>query len=185
MNNKDIKDILSDNLKKITEDNNFLFISFENRLLLRITHIFEKQHISFNSNIIKKYLDEYLINNLISSNSDILLKYNDILLKYNQIIVSYIQNKTDVNIIKKATLQFIDKLSNCNKENHYIELTNNFMEYIMSVIYVYDNASLISDIRSRISLDTKEIITECNKNNYNYFISSLNDIIKKLIVTIK
>ena len=42
--------------KDIIEDNNFLFAAFENRMLTRIVHIFEKRHIPINKEMLKKKL---------------------------------------------------------------------------------------------------------------------------------
>ena len=40
----------------IINDNDFLLVAFENRLILRIVHIFEKYKIPLNKNIIRKNL---------------------------------------------------------------------------------------------------------------------------------
>ena len=59
--------------------------------------------------------------------------------------------------------------------------TNSYIENIKSLIFVYDNRDLNSEILSRINDDTKEIIEEINKNNFNFVIESINIIIKNII----
>ena len=49
----------------IIKDNTFLFAAFENRLLIRLKGIFDKYKIPMNKDIIKKNLEENLINNCI------------------------------------------------------------------------------------------------------------------------
>lgn len=60
-------------------------------------------------------------------------------------------------------------------------MSANFIENIKSMIFVYDNRDLNNDILSRINDDTKEIIDEINRNNFNYVIESINMIIKNII----
>ena len=52
---------------------------------------------------------------------------------------------------------------------------------IKSLIFVYDNRNLNEEIISRINIDTDEIRTEINRNNYNFVIESINLIIKNII----
>ena len=66
----------------IINDNDFLLVAFENRLILRIVHIFEKYKIPLNKNIIRKNLEENLINALRSLNVEIVEKYIKLLTKY-------------------------------------------------------------------------------------------------------
>ena len=56
-------DKISKNSKDIIKDNNFLFDAFENRLITRLVHIFEKYKIPMNKNLLKKNIEENLINN--------------------------------------------------------------------------------------------------------------------------
>lgn len=165
----------------IIEDNNFLFDAFENRLIIRLTHIFEKYKIPMNKNIIKKNLEENLVNNLKDSNEEIVEKYIKMLEKYEKIINDYVANKTETSIIKKSTMSFVDKIAKTNKTFITGSCANNFIEYINSIIYVYDNKKLNDDVMDRISIDVKEILGEFNRNNYNYVIGSINDIIKNII----
>ena len=101
--------------------------------------------------------------------------------KYEKIIYDYVSNKTETNIIKKSTMAFVDKISKTNKSLVKVECANNFIEFIKSIIYVYDNKKLNDDVIDRINLDVKEILGEFSRNNYNYVIGSINDIIKNII----
>ena len=165
----------------IIKDNNFLFAAFENRLLIRLSGIFDKYKIPMNRNIIRKNLEENFINNLDDINSDIIYKYVKMLDNYEKIIWQYVENKTDTSIIKKSTMSFVDKLSEKNKSNITIDSANNFIEYINSIIFVYDNNQLNIEVLNRIKMDTQEILSEFNRNNYNFVIESINDIIKNII----
>ena len=60
-------------------------------------------------------------------------------------------------------------------------ISNNFIEYINSIIYVYDNHELNKEIINRINTDINDIIDEFNRNNYNYVIESVNIVIKGII----
>ena len=93
----------------------------------------------------------------------------------------YVTRKIETEVIKKATSAFVEKISNRNKENFTINMSANFIENIKSMIFVYDNRDLNNDILSRINDDTKEIIDEINRNNFNYVIESINMIIKNII----
>ncbi len=167
--------------KNIIKDNNFLFAAFENRLIIRLVHIFEKYKIPMNKNIIKKNLEENLINNLNDINAEIIEKYVKLLSNYEKIITEYVSNNTKTDIIKKSTMGFIDKISAKNKTFVMPSISYNFVEYINSIIYVYDNSDLNVEIINRINNDIKEIINEFNRNNYNFVIESINDIIKNII----
>ena len=59
----------------IIDDNNFLFAAVENRMITRIVHIFEKRNIPINKDMLKKKLEENLINNLMDQNTFIIEKY--------------------------------------------------------------------------------------------------------------
>lgn len=165
----------------IIKDNNFLFAAFENRLLIRLKAIFEKYKIPMNKDIIKKNLEENLINNLNDINSEIIYRYVRLLRNYENIMINYVKSKTDKQIIKKSTMSFIDKLSEKNRNNINENSANNFIEYINSIIYVYDNYKLNNEVIDRIKTDVKEILGEFNRNNYNFVIESINDIIKNII----
>jgi len=174
-------DTIKNNASNIIEDNNFLFAAFENRLIIRISHIFDKYKIQLNKNIIKKNIEEYLINNLNDSNREIIEKYVKLLAKYEGIIFTYVDNKTSSDVIKKSTMSFIEKISSKNKSFINPSVSTNFIEYINSIIYVYDNKNLNAEVLNRINNDTKEILNEFNRNNYNFIIESINIIIKNII----
>ena len=165
----------------IIKDNNFLFVAFENRLLIRLKSIFDKYKIPMNKDIIKKNLEENFINNLNDINSEIIYKYVKLLRNYENIMFNYVRDKTGKEIIKKSTMGFVDKLNQKNKENIGESAANNLIEYINSIIYVYDNYKLNNEVIDRIKNDTKEILGEFNRNNYNFVIESINDIIKNII----
>lgn len=165
----------------IIEDNNFLFAAFENRLIIRLVHIFEKYKIPMNKNIIKKNLEENLINNLNESNRDIIERYIKLLTNYEKIIVEYVNNNTKTEIIKKSTMSFIERIALKNKTFITCSSASNFIEYINSIILVYDNNELNKEVLNRINTDINEILNEFNRNNYNFVIESINEIIKNII----
>ena len=80
-----VMDKINKNGKDIIDDNNFLFAAFENRLLIRLIHIFEKYKIPINKNIIKRNMEENLINNLNEQNKDIIEKYIKLLIMSKEI----------------------------------------------------------------------------------------------------
>ena len=165
----------------IIEDNSFLFAAFENRLIIRLVHIFEKYKIPINKNIIKKNIEENLINNMNETNKEIIEKYEKLLENYEKIIWQYVSSNTNTQTIKKSTMSFIDKISSKNKSFLTKSCANNFIEYINSIIYVYDNNNLNNEVINRINNDIDEILGEFNKNNYNFVIESINSIIKNII----
>ena len=165
----------------IIKDNNFLFAAFENRLLIRLSGIFERHKIPVNKAIIQKNLEENLINHLNDMNSEIIYRYVGMLEKYEKIICKYVETKTQTDIIKKSTMGFVEKLSQKNKENILPSCVNNFKEYMNSIIFVYDNNELNVEVNNRIDTDIVEILNEFNRNNYNFVIESINDIIKNII----
>lgn len=172
---------IKENEKDIIEDNNFLFVAFENRLVMRLTHIFEKYKIPINKNIIKKNMEENLINHMNDSNVEILDNYIKLLSNYEKIIQKYVESNTKTEIIKKSTMGFIEKIASKNKTFLTNKISSNFIEYINSIIYVYDNNSLNKEVINRINSDIDEILGEFNRNNYNFVIESINDIIKNII----
>lgn len=176
-----IIDKINENSKSIIEDNNFLFAAFENRLTMRLVHIFEKYKIPMNKNILKKNMEEYLINNLLDINTDTLEKYTLLIENYEKIINHYVETNTSTTIIKKATMEFIEKINEKNKGVIKNNISNNFIEYINSIIYVYDNNALNNEVVYRINDDIHEIISEFNRNNYNFVIESINKVIKNII----
>lgn len=178
---KSIMNEIKSNGNEIIRDNNFLIVAFQNRLSCRMLKIFGKYNIPFNKNIINKSIDEYLINNMVETNEEIIDKYIELLKKYEKIMQGYVTRKIDTEIIKNATSAFVEKISKKNKENFTINMCTNFIENIKSLIFVYDNRDLNSEILSRINDDTKEIIEEINKNNFNFVIESINIIIKNII----
>ena len=165
----------------IIKDNSFLFVAFENRLLIRLKSIFDKYKIPMNRDIIKKNLEENLINYMNDINSDIIYKYVRLLRNYENIMINYVKSKTDKEVIKKSTMSFVNKLSEKNKDNINESVANNFIEYMNSIIFVYDNYKLNNEIIDRVKSDIKEILGEFNRNNYNFVIESINDIIKNII----
>ena len=165
----------------IIKDNNFLFAAFENRLVIRLGGIFDKYKIPMNKGILKKNLEENLINHLSDSNEEIIDNYINLLGKYETILGDYVSKNTDTEIIKKSTVGFIDKISSKNKTFVTSKVSNNFIEYINSIIFVYDNNDLNQEIIKRINDDVDEIINEFNRNNYNFVIESINLIIKNII----
>ncbi len=174
-------DTIRANGNNIIVDNNFLFAAFKNRLSSRLVHIFEKYKISMNKDIISKNLEENLINHLCDSNEEIIDNYISLLSKYETIISEYVSKNTETEIIKKSTMGFIDKISMKNKTFVTPKVAGNFIEYINSIIYVYDNNELNNEIVEKINNDVKEIINEFNRNNYNFVIESINIIIKNII----
>ncbi len=172
---------INNNAKDIIDDNNFLFAAFENRMLIRLVHIFEKYKIPMNKNIIKKNLEENLINNLNESNKEIIDRYVKLLSNYEKIINEYVINNTKTEVIKKSTMGFIEKIKEKNKTFITISSASNFIEYINSIIFVYDNNELNKEVLNRINTDIGEILSEFNRNNYNFVIESINDIIKNII----
>ena len=174
-------DKINESAKNIITDNNFLFTAFENRLVMRLVYIFEKHKIPMNKNIIRKNLEENLINHLTESNSEIINKYTKLLSNYESIITSYVESNTKKEIIKESTMSFISRIAEKNKTFITTKVANNFLEYINSIIYVYDNNSLNVEVVNRINNDTREILEEFNRNNYNFVIESINEIIKNII----
>ena len=178
----------------IINDNDFLLVAFENRLVLRLIHIFEKYKIPVNKNMIRKNLEENLINSLRALNVEIVEKYitlqfikdsaRKLLKKYEVIIGEYVEKKTDTSVIKKSTMTFITQISNKNSKIIPASITTNFIEYMKSIIFVYDNATLNEEVIDRIKTDTSEVILEFNRNNYNFVIESINLIIKNIISNI-
>ncbi len=167
--------------KNIIEDNNFLFIAFENRLIIRLVHIFEKYKIPMNKSIIKKNIEETLINHMCETNKEIIDRYIKLLVNYEKIIWQYVSSNTKTEVIKSSTMSFINKISLKNKTFLTNSCANNFIEYINSIIYVYDNNNLNTEVLNRINNDVNEILGEFNKNNYNFVIESINGIIKNII----
>ena len=172
---------INKNGRNIIKDNNFLFEAFTNRLVARLVHIFERYKIPMNKNILKKNMEENLINNFKDINADIIEKYIHLVSNYEKIIQKYVEDKTDKEVIKKSTMKFINGISDKNKTLVNKNISNNFIEYINSIIYVYDNNSLNRDIINRINDDVYEIINEFNRNNYNFVIESINTVIKNII----
>ena len=116
---------IKSNGNEIIRDNNFLIVAFQNRLLCRMLKIFGKYNIPFNKNIINKSIDEYLINNMVETNEEIIDKYIELLKKYEKIMQGYVTRKIDTEIIKKATSAFVEKISKKNmpmQEYHLYQL---------------------------------------------------------------
>ena len=175
---------INDKGTNIVKDNNFLFAAFENRLIMRLVHIFEKYKIPMNKNIIKKNMEENLINNLTDLNEDIIIKYINLLSNYEKLITENVKNRVSTDVIKKSTMSFVDRISQKNKTFVPSSVAFNFIEFINSIIYVYDNKDLNVEVVDRINKDVKEIVEEFNRNNYNFVIESINVIIKNIIKNI-
>ena len=122
------------NGNEIIRDNNFLIVAFQNRLSCRMLKIFGKYNIPFNKNIINKSIDEYLINNMVETNEEIIDKYIELLKNYDKIMQDYVTRKINTEIIKKATSAFVEKISERNKENFTINMSTNFIENIKELI---------------------------------------------------
>lgn len=178
---KKIEYTIKENGNEIIKDNNFLIVAFQNRLSTRLTKIFEKYSIPFNKNKIIRTLDEYFTNNLFEMCENTIDKYIDLLLKYNTIIRKYVDEKVKSDVIKRSTMDFIEKISAKNNKTFYIEMTDTLVENMKSMIYVYDNRYLNDEIIQRIIIDSKEIIEEINRNNFNYVVETINIIIKDII----
>lgn len=172
---------INDGGKSIIDDNNFLFVAFQNRLVTRLVNIFDKYKIPMNKKILNKNIEENLINYLMDTNIEIVDKYLELLTNYEKIIWKYIENKTSTDLIKQSTIVFLNKISEKNGSIINTKCSQNFIEYINSVIYVYDNNELNNDVINRINIDVAEIIDEFNKNNYNFVVESINKIIKNVI----
>lgn len=172
---------IDDSGKSIIDDNNFLFVAFQNRLVTRLVNIFDKYKIPMNKKILNKNIEENLINYLMDTNAEIVEKYINLLTNYEKIIWKYIENKTSTDLIKQSTIVFLNKISEKNGSIVNSKCSQNFIEYINSVIYVYDNNELNNDVINRINTDVAEIIDEFNKNNYNFVVESINKIIKNVI----
>lgn len=181
---KSVMETINKNAKNIIKDNNFLFDAFENRLISRLVHIFEKYKIPMNKNLLKKNIEENLINNYKDINNDVINKYIKLITNYEKIVQKYVSEKIETKIIKQSTMKFINEFSNKNKQSISKTSSNNFIEYINSIIYVYDNHSLNSEIINRINDDVHDIINEFNRNNYNFVIESINIVIKNIISSI-
>ena len=178
---KSIIEKLKSNANDVIKDNNFLIAAYQNRLSSRMVKIFEKYTIPFNKNIINKSIEENLVNGMFENNEEIIDKYINLLEKYEKIIQQYVEKKSNTSEIKASTVKLIEKISKKNQQNFPKNISNNFIENIKSLIFVYDNRNLNEEIISRINIDTYEIRTEINRNNYNFVIESINLIIKNII----
>lgn len=165
----------------IIKDNNFLFAAYQNRLTLRLVHIFEKYNIPVNKKIINKNIEENLINSLYEINNEVVYKYVKMLKNYETIIFGYVSKNESTKVIKDATMMFVKRIEHKNKEIVPPTILNNFLEAMNSMVFVYDNYNLNIDVAGRIKMDTTEIINEFNRNNYNFVIESINTIIKNII----
>ena len=178
---KSIIEKLKSNANDVIKDNNFLIVAYQNRLSSRMVNIFEKYTIPFNKNIINKSIEENLVNGMFENNEEIIDKYINLLEKYEKIIQQFVEKKSNTSEIKASTVKLIEKISKKNQQNFPKNISNNFIENIKSLIFVYDNRNLNEEIISRINIDTDEIRTEINRNNYNFVIESINLIIKNII----
>ena len=172
---------IESNGSNIIKDNNFLFEAFENRLVTRLKIIFEKYKIPINQKLLKKNLEENLINNFYDINSEIITRYVKLVGNYEKIVQKYVSDNIETTVIKKATMKFIEEISKKNKDSVNKNISVNFIEYINSIIYVYDNHSLNTEIINRVNDDIREIVKEFNRNNYNFVIESINLVIKNII----
>ena len=167
--------------KNIIIDNNFLFTAFENRLVSRLVTIFDKYKIPINKNMLIKNIEENLVNVLIDYNVEINNRHMKLLSNYENIVMGYIEKKESTDVIKKATMSFIDGFSKKNNESVGENVSVNFIEFINSIIFVYDNSSLNNEVLTRIKKDISDILLEFKKNNYNFVIESISEIIKNII----
>jgi hypothetical protein len=178
---KNVVEKIEKNGSNIIKDNNFLFEAFENRLVTRLKIIFEKYKIPINQKLLKKNLEENLINNFYDINSEVVTRYVKLIGNYEKVVQKYVSDNIETSVIKKATMKFIDEISKKNKDSVNKNISINFIEYINSIIYVYDNHSLNTEIINRINDDIREIVNEFNRNNYNFVIESINLVIKNII----
>lgn len=178
---KSIIDKIKSNANDVIKDNNFLIVAYQNRLSSRMVKIFEKYNIPFNKNIINKSIEEYLVNGMFETSEDIIDKYIGLLENYEIIVQQYVERKVNTKEIKASTIKFINRISQKNQQNFPKVISNNFIENIKSMIFVYDNRNLNDEIISRINIDTDDIRMEINRNNYNFVIESINNIIKNII----
>ena len=81
-------------------------------------------------------------------------------------------------------MMFVKRIAHKNKELIPDSILNNLLESMNHMIFVYDNYNLNLEVASRIKTDTKEIIDEFNRNNYNFVIETINKIIKNIISNI-
>ena len=124
---------------------------------------------------------EDLVYNIMMSHMDENGDYTELAEKYEKIIQQFVEKKSNTSEIKASTVKLIEKISKKNQQNFPKNISNNFIENIKSLIFVYDNRNLNEEIISRINIDTDEIRTEINRNNYNFVIESINLIIKNII----
>ena len=103
---------------------------------------------------------------------------------YENLIIKYVEKNESTKVIKDSTMMFVSRISHKNKEIIPKTIVNNLLESMNNMIFVYDNYNLNVEISSRIKNDTKEIIDEFNRNNYNFVIESINKIIKNIIINI-
>ena len=179
-----IGDKIEREAEDIIKDNNFLFAAYQNRLCIRLVHICEKYKIPVNQKIINKNIEENLINSLYEFNSEIVYKYVRMLKNYEDIIVGYVEKNESTKIIKDSTMMFVQRIAHKNKELIPNSILNNLLESMNHMIFVYDNYNLNLEVASRIKTDTKEIIDEFNRNNYNFVIETINKIIKNILSNI-
>ena len=171
-------------LYDVINDNNFVFVAYQNMLFLRLVYIFEKYKIPVNQKIINKNIEENLINSLYEINSEIIYKYVKTLKNYENIIINYVEKNESTKVIKDSTMMFVKRIAHKNKEIIPSSIINNFLESMNNIVMVYDNHNLNIDVNSRIKTDTNEIIDEFNRNNYNFVIETINKIIKNIISNI-
>lgn len=165
----------------VIKENNLLINAFQSRVSTRLVHIFEKHKITVNNKVITKKIEENLVNNLIDINFEIISKYRYMLKKYEEIIQDSVSKKCEISEIKMSTISFIKKIAAKNNEMLNISVINNLIDDINSMVLLYDSNKLNEDVQKRIKIDTNDIISEINKNNYNYVIESINMIIKNII----
>jgi len=182
---KDIK-VLTQNIDNSCNDlineNKLLINAFDMRLTKRILLIFEKYSISFNRDKLKKIMKEYLINSFIDASNEVCISYKKILYKYFDIINEYYHsNENSKEKIKKATTLFIKNIY--TKENPIlnINISNNFISDIKSKTLVYDNNNLNIDLEKRIKNDILEIIKEIKRNNNEYIMNSMKNILEYVL----
>ena len=126
-------------VEDIIKDNNFLFAAYQNRLCLRLIHIFEKYKIPVNQKIINKNIEDNLINSLYDINSEVLYKYVKMLKNYESIIIGYVKKNESTKVIKDSTMMFVKRIASRNKQIVPPSILNNFLESMNSMIFVYDN----------------------------------------------
>ena len=111
-------------------------------------------------------------------NKEVCNSYKKLLYKYFDIINEYyFSHKDSKDKIKQTTKSFISKLYNKGNPILNKKLSNNYINELKNIIYVYDNINLNKDIETIIKNDTDDIIKELNRNINEYLIKTMKEIL--------